>query len=122
MSQRARLARLEAAYAADRLRRAAAAKQSALVRSAPPNPETTVAFAELLRRFALATPWFHRAWYAAMDDESLKRIFIMGPRLHAKTSCVLTYTLRRLCEDHQLRVGIISQTDALAKHFLAELK
>ena len=92
------------------------------VRSAPPNPETTQAFAELLRHFPLATPWFHERWYAAMDDESLKRIFIMGPRLHAKTSCVLTYALRRLCEDHQLRIGIISQTDAMAKHFLAEIK
>jgi predicted phage terminase large subunit-like protein len=57
-----------------------------------------------------------------MDDESLKRIFIMGPRLHAKTSCVLTYALHRLVRDHQLRIGIISQTDSLAKHFLAELK
>jgi predicted phage terminase large subunit-like protein len=116
------VARLEAADAADRLRRAAAAKQLALVRSAPPNPETTLEFAERLRHFPLATPWFHKVWYDAMDDESLKRLFIMGPRLHAKTSCVLTYTLRRLCENHQLRVGIISQTDALAKHFLADLK
>jgi predicted phage terminase large subunit-like protein len=78
--------------------------------------------AERLRRFALETPWFHRLWYAAMDDPDIKRVFIIGPRLHAKTSTVLTYALRRLCASHQLRVGIISQTDALAKQFLAEIK
>lgn len=46
----------------------------------------------------------------------------MGPRFHAKTTTILTYVMRRLCEDHQLRVGILSQTDKLAKHFLAEVK
>jgi predicted phage terminase large subunit-like protein len=57
-----------------------------------------------------------------MDDPANGRVFIMGPRLHAKTSSVLTYALRRLCEDHHLRIGIISQTDELATHFLTEIK
>jgi predicted phage terminase large subunit-like protein len=43
-------------------------------------------------------------------------------REHAKSSCTLTYALRRLCENHHLRIGIISGTDDLAKKFLTELK
>jgi predicted phage terminase large subunit-like protein len=79
-------------------------------------------FAVHMRHFNLEVPWFHRVWYDAMDDPALKRVFIMGPRLHAKTSCALTYVVRRLAQDHHLRVGILSQTDELAKHFLAEVK
>jgi predicted phage terminase large subunit-like protein len=85
-------------------------------------PNGTVAFAEKFRNFQVATPWFHHAWYAAMDDPKLERIFIQGPRYHAKTSTILTHVTRRICEDHHLRVGILSQTDGLAKHFLAEVK
>jgi predicted phage terminase large subunit-like protein len=102
--------------------RARAEQRASLARQAQPNPTSTEEFAERFRHFALETPWFHRLWYAAMDDPDIKRVFIMGPRLHAKTSTVLTYALRRLCASHQLRVGIISQTDALAKQFLAEIK
>ncbi len=116
---RSRLARLEARVA--RARSARAARLDRVRRPAVLRPATTAEFAEQFRRFRLPTPWFHRVWYEAMDS-GLKRIFIMGPRQHAKTSCVLTYVLRRICEDHHLRVGIISQTDALAKHFLGEIK
>jgi hypothetical protein len=87
----------------------------------PSNP-VTQRFATRFRNFPLASPWFHKVWYDAMDDPANGRVFIMGPREAAKTSVVLTYVLRRLCEDHHLRIGIISQTDELAKHFLAELK
>ena len=96
--------------------------QSAAQALEPPPSLTTQQFAETYRHFGLGTPWFHKEWYAAMDDPELRRVFIMGPRLHAKTSCALTYALRRLCEDHNLRIGILSQTDGLAKHFLGELK
>jgi len=115
-----RLTRLEAKVSAIGKARAEGLDPSAQARQ--PRPKTTQEFAEAFRHFRLGTPWFHKAWYEAMDDPSLLRVFIMGPRLHAKTSCVLTYALRRLCEDHNLRIGIISQTDQLAKHFLAEIK
>ena len=118
--QETRLARLEAAHTADRLRRAAS--EEGLARRTLPLPRSTQEFAEVYRGFTLSTPWFHTHWYAAMDDPALKRVFIMGPRLHAKSSSALTYALRRLCEDHHLRIGILSQTDALARHFLAEIK
>lgn len=85
-------------------------------------PNGTRAFAEKYRHFQVSTPWFHHAWYDAMDDPTLERVFIMGPRFHAKTSTILTYVTRVICEDHHLRVGILSQTDGLAKHFLAEVK
>ncbi len=119
--QEARLAKLEAAYAADRLRRAAA--KDRLARPMPPNPTTTLAFAERFRHFSITpTPWFHAAWFAAMDDPALRRIFVMGPRQHAKTTTLMTHALRRVCENHHLRIGIISQTDEMAKHFLGEIK
>lgn len=35
---------------------------------------------------------------------------------------VLTYALKRLCENFQLRIGIISETDALATAFMREIK
>jgi hypothetical protein len=71
--------------------------QSAAQALEPPPSLTTQQFAETYRHFGLGTPWFHKEWYAAMDDPELRRVFIMGPRLHAKTSCALTYALRRLC-------------------------
>lgn len=70
----------------------------------------------------MPTPWFHKRWYAAYDDDSLGRLYVQGPREHAKSSTVLTYVARRLCEDHHVRIGIISGTDPLAKKFVGELK
>lgn len=85
-------------------------------------PQTTVEFAERFRRFRLPTPWFHRAWYAAYDDPKVDRVYIQGPREHAKTSTVLTYVVRRLVEDPRIRVGIVSGSDPLAMKFLNEVK
>ena len=87
----------------------------------PSNPATQ-RFATRFRNFPLATPWFHKIWYDAMDDPANDRVFIMGPRGHAKTSCALTYALRLLSQDHHLRIGILSQTDELARRFLAEVQ
>ena len=87
-----------------------------------PAPRGTQAFAEKYRHFALGTPWFHQAWYEAYDDPALSHLYVQGPREHAKTSTVLTYAIRRLAEDHHLRVGIVSGTDQLAMKFLNELK
>ena len=56
------------------------------------------------------------------DIETESHTFVANDILTHNTSCALTYALRRLCEDHHLRIGILSQTDELAKHFLAELK
>jgi len=85
---------------------------------------STRSFSDGYRRFRgrVATPWFHDVWYAALDAPELDRILIQGPREHAKTSVVLTYALRRLAEDHRLRVGIISGSDDLAMKFLKELR
>ena len=74
----------------------------------------TQEFAETYRHFTLGTPWFHEAWYEAYDNPDLARLYVQGPREHAKTSTVLTYAIRRLAEDHHLRVGIVSGTDGLA--------
>lgn len=85
---------------------------------------STEQFAVLYRRakWPVDSPWFHKVWYAAFDDKSIPRVFIMGPRFHAKTTVILTFVMRALCEDHHLRVGILSQTDELAKRFLSEVK
>ncbi len=83
---------------------------------------STLAFARKYRKFSAPIPWFHELWYEAYDDDTLSKVFVMGPRYHAKTTTILTYVIRRLCENHHLRVGILSQTDKLAKHFLAEVK
>lgn len=85
-------------------------------------PDSTQAFAEKYRHFRHPTPWFHTAWYAAMDNPDWDHIYIQGPREHAKTSTVLTYVERRLAQHAPLRVGIISGTDDLAKKFLNEVK
>jgi predicted phage terminase large subunit-like protein len=110
------IAELQAAAAA-RKSRARSGKLSALARS-----RDTLGFAETFRHFPQKTPWFHEIWYAAMDDDSIKRVFIQGPRYHAKTTTLLTYVLKSLVENPHLRVGILSQTDQLARHFLAEVK
>jgi predicted phage terminase large subunit-like protein len=83
---------------------------------------STQRFAETYRHFSLGTPWFHEAWYEAYDNPEFARLYVQGPREHAKTSTVLTYAIRRLAEDHHLRVGIVSGTDGLAMKFLNELK
>ncbi len=83
---------------------------------------TTQAFVERYAPFRLPTPWFHELWYAAYDDPAATRVFVQGPREFAKTSSILRYALRRLAEDHHVRVGVVSGTDPLAKLFLNELK
>jgi predicted phage terminase large subunit-like protein len=82
----------------------------------------TQEFAERFRHFRHPTPWFHELWYAAYDDPDIHQLYIQGPREHAKSSTVWTYALRRLCENHHLRIGIISGNDELAKKFLGEVK
>jgi predicted phage terminase large subunit-like protein len=110
------IAELQAAVAARKFR-AQSRKLSALARS-----RDTAEFAEVFRRFRQPTPWFHRIWYAAYDDPRIDRLYVQGPREHAKTTTVLTYAIRRLAENHHLRVGIISGSDPLAMKFLAEMK
>ncbi len=114
-----RVARLERAVATERRCRAVDPGAAA---SPPPPLTDTAAFARAYRAFRLPAPAFHRAWYAAMDDPALRRVFILGPRGHAKTTTILTHALFALCADHQLRVGIVSETDRLARGFLAELR
>jgi phage terminase large subunit-like protein len=79
-------------------------------------------FAERFRHFRHPTPWFHTIWYDAYDDPDIHQLYVQGPREHAKSSTVWTYALRRLCENHHLRIGIISGNDDLAKKFLNEIK
>ncbi len=85
-------------------------------------PSDTKSFARRFRHFRLPVPWFHDIWYDAYDDPEMTRLYVQGPREHAKTSTVLTYLERRLAEDKHLRVGIVSGTDPLAIKFLSELK
>ena len=95
-------------------------------RAAPPSHEGwangTQDFAEKFRHFSCATPWFHKIWYTAFDDPDLTHIYIQAAREHAKTSAVLTYALKRLCENPHVRIGIISGSDPLAMAFLREIK
>ena len=44
----------------------------------------TQEFAETYRHFSLGTPWFHEAWYEAYDNPDLARLYVQGPREHAK--------------------------------------
>jgi len=82
----------------------------------------TAKFAKKYRHFKLEIPWFHRLWYEAYDDPALDHIYVPAPREHAKTTTALTYALRRLAEDHHLRVGIVSGSDDLAMKFQNEIK
>ena len=45
---------------------------------------STQRFAETYRHFSLGTPWFHEAWYEAYDNPDLARLYVQGPREHAK--------------------------------------
>lgn len=56
--------------------------------------------------------------------DSSSSLYLAGPQMVPthNSSCTLTYALRRLCEDHHVRLGIISGTDGLAMKFLNELK
>ncbi len=87
-------------------------------------PHSTREFAIRYRRpkWSVDSPWFHDIWYDAYDDDTKKRLFVMGPRFHAKTSTLLTKVLRWICENRHIRIGILSQTDTLAMYFLAEVK
>jgi predicted phage terminase large subunit-like protein len=60
-------------------------------------------------------------WYRALDDPDRRRLVILGPRESAKTTAVLTWALRLLVADRRTRIGLVSQTDALAVSFLREL-
>lgn len=84
-------------------------------------PTTTAAFAEKYRPFSLAVPDFHREWYAAMDGTDT-RIILLAPREHAKTSTVLTKVIREICENPQIRIGILSQSGALANGFMRDVR
>ncbi len=85
-------------------------------------PDTLQGFAERFRHFTLrTTPDFHKPWYAALDDPELTRLFLLAPREHAKTSVVLTYVIRAICLNRRIRIGIVSQTDALARAFMREV-
>ncbi len=113
-----RVARLEAADAAE------TAPIVGKGSKRPPevaNPKSTLEFAERYRRFPLATPWFHKLWYEAMDDPTNGRVFIMGPAVMQSELRPDVCAQEALRGSH-LRIGIISQTEELAKHFLAEIK
>jgi predicted phage terminase large subunit-like protein len=117
-----RVTKLEAAAAEGRAR-VQARNEAAAARKMLPIPKDTREFAEQVRHFAVReTPWFHRIWYEAYDDPAITRLYVQGPREHAKTTTVLTYAIRRLAENHHLRVGIISGSDPLATKFLGEIK
>ncbi len=60
-------------------------------------------------------------WYRALDDPARRRLVILGPRESAKTTAVLTWAMRLLVADRRVRIGLVSQTDALATAFLREL-
>jgi predicted phage terminase large subunit-like protein len=82
---------------------------------------STYEFAQQYRNFEQAIPAFQRVWYDALDA-AYPRLLLLAPREHAKTSVVLTYALRMLVLNPQMRVGIISGTEDLARAFLRELK
>src|SRR5258707_14484034 len=62
----------------------------------PPEPaQSTADFAARFRRFDLSVPSFHRDWYSAMDSDA-RRLLLLAPREHAKTSAVLTKVIRTI--------------------------
>jgi predicted phage terminase large subunit-like protein len=56
------------------------------------------------------------------DIETESHTFVANDIVTHNSSTVWTYALRRLCENHHLRIGIISGNDELAKKFLNEVK
>ena len=56
------------------------------------------------------------------DIETESHTFIANDVVTHNTSVVLTYALKRLCEDPHVRIGIISGSDPLAMAFLREIK
>lgn len=83
---------------------------------------TTQEFAERVRGFSLPTPWFQEAWYEALDDPGKKRILLLCPREHGKTSVVLSFVLHNFWRDRSVRQVLISQTQPLAKRFMRDVK
>jgi predicted phage terminase large subunit-like protein len=99
----------------------------------PTTPRKVLAAADLvgnvdLRRKVEGTTWLEitsiesageaEVW----DIETESHTFIANDIVTHNSSTVWTYALRRLCEDHHLRIGIISGTDDLAIKFLNEIK
>jgi len=69
----------------------------------------------------LKLEWFHREWLAFYLES--RQSLILAPRGHGKsTICTVAYPLWRLLRDPELRILIVSNTQAQAQSFLREIK
>lgn len=83
---------------------------------------TTQRFVETYLSFVHETPSFHVPWYKAYDDPDDDKLLLLAPREHAKSSTVLGYATKRICENRDLRIGIMSQSSPLAIGFMRTIK
>lgn len=63
--------------------------------------------------------WFHDEWSEAMDKE--RRLLIIAPRDHGKTSQIVGRALYELGRDPNLRIKIVCASDGRAKERLFEI-
>jgi predicted phage terminase large subunit-like protein len=66
---------------------------------------------------------FHDEWFRLLERERARRLLILAPRSHAKTTCVsVKYPLWRLGRDTDLRILIVGKTATVAESILREIK
>ena len=71
--------------------------------------QSLAAFAE--RVFGLSPAHHHREWIAALEDQSIRRLLIIAPPGHAKTSWVsIFYPAWRVGREPTVHLGLISNT------------
>lgn len=64
--------------------------------------------------------WFHEDWTISFDEE--KRVVVIAPRGHGKTSVVLPYVIWRIGRNPDLRVKIVCADDPTAMKRLKAIK
>jgi len=68
----------------------------------------------------LEMQWFHEDWSRAMDTE--RRVIIVAPRDHGKTTQIVGRVLWELGRDPNLRIKIVCASDARAMERLFEIR
>jgi predicted phage terminase large subunit-like protein len=77
------------------------------------------AFYDYDNRRSFEQQWFHDDWSAAMDR--YKRLLIVAPRNHGKTTQIVGRTIWELGKDTNLRIKIVCAADGRAKERLLEV-
>jgi len=65
----------------------------------------------------------HNEWYSVLQDSTNRKIVILAPRNHAKSTCLsINYPLWEMWRNPEIRIVIISNTASQASSFLRAIK